>query len=81
MMLSTLLRKHSILLLFSHTQLIMESDALDYALTAIISIVNEENKVYSVTFHSCTFTMAKLNYDTYNKKLFAIFEAFKALKI
>ena len=55
----------------------METDASDYALTAILSIVNEENEVYLVTFHSCTFIAMELNYDTYDKKLLAIFEAFK----
>ena len=30
-----------------------------------------------VAFHSCTFTVVELNYDTYDKELFAIFEAFK----
>ena len=52
----------------------METDASDYALTAILSIVNEENKVHPVAFHSHTFTAVELNY---NKELLAIFEAFK----
>ena len=55
----------------------METDTLDYALTAILSIANKENEVYPVAFHSYTLTMAELNYKTYNKKLLAIFEAFK----
>ena len=55
----------------------MKTDALDYALTIILSIVNEENKVYLVTFYSCTFTVAELNYNIHDKKLLAIFEAFK----
>jgi len=55
----------------------MEIDALDYALTAIFSIVNEENEVHLVAFHSCTFTTVELNYDIYNKKLLVIFAAFK----
>jgi len=55
----------------------METDALDYALTAILSIVNKENEVHPVAFHSCTFTAAELNYDTYDKELLAIFKAFK----
>ena len=67
--------------IFTHwilnAQLIMETDALDYTLTAILSIVNEENEVYLVTFHSHTFTIAKLNYNIYDKELLAIFEAFK----
>jgi len=55
----------------------METDALDYALTAILSIVNEENEVHPVAFHSCTFTVAELNYDIHDKELLVIFEAFK----
>jgi len=56
----------------------METDASDYALTAILSIVNEDNKVHPVVFHSCTFTAVELNYDTHDKELLAIiFEAFK----
>ena len=55
----------------------METDALDYALTAILSIINEENEVHPVTFHSYTFTIIELNYDIHNKELLAIFEAFK----
>ena len=58
-------------------QLIVETDASDYALTAILSIVNEDNEVHLVVFHSHTFTVAELNYDIYNKELLAIFEAFK----
>ena len=55
----------------------METDVLDYALTAILSIVNKDNKVHLVAFHSHTFTAAELNYDTHDKDLLAIFEAFK----
>ena len=55
----------------------MENDASDYALAAILSIVNEENEVYLVAFHFHTFTVAELNYNTHDKELLAIFEAFK----
>ena len=55
----------------------MKTDALDYSLAIIFSIITEENKVYSVIFHSHTFTMTELNYNTHDKKLLAIFEAFK----
>ena len=58
-------------------QLIVETDASDYALAAILSIVNKDNEVHPVAFHSCTFTVAELNYDTHDKELLAIFEAFK----
>ena len=61
----------------SNVQLIMETDALDYAFAAILSIVNKDNEVHPVAFYSCIFTTAELNYDTHNKELLAIFEAFK----
>ena len=55
----------------------METNASDYALAAILSIVNKDNEVHPVDFHSCTFTVVELNYNIYNKKLIAIVEAFK----
>ena len=55
----------------------METDALDYTFAAILSIVNKDNEVHPVAFYSCIFTTAELNYDTHNKELLAIFEAFK----
>jgi len=61
----------------SDAQLIMETDASDYALTVILSIVNKDNEVHPIAFYSHTFTVVKLNYDTHNKELLAIFEAFK----
>jgi len=60
-----------------NAQLIMETDASDYALAAILSIVNKDNEVHLVAFHSCTFTTAELNYNTHDKELLVIFEAFK----
>ena len=55
----------------------METDALDYALAVILSIVNKDNEVHPVAFHSYTFTAVELNYNTYDKKLLAILETFK----
>ena len=55
----------------------METNTSDYALTAILFIINKENKVHSVAFYSHTFTVAEMNYDTHNKELLVIFEAFK----
>jgi len=60
-----------------NTQLIVETDASDYALAAILSIINKDNEVHPVAFHSHTFTVVELNYNTHDKELFAIFEAFK----
>ena len=55
----------------------MKTDASDYALATILSIVNDDNEVHPVAFHSHTFTVAELNYNIHNKKLLAIFKAFK----
>jgi len=55
----------------------METNTSDYTFAAILFIVNKENEVYPVTFHSHTFTVVELNYNTHEKELLAIFEAFK----
>jgi len=55
----------------------VETNASDYALAAILSIVNKDNEAHPVVFYSCTFTAVELNYNTYDKELLAIFEAFK----
>ena len=60
-----------------NVQLIVETSTSDYALAAILFIVNEENEVHLVAFYSCTFTVVELNYDTHDKELLTIFEAFK----
>ena len=55
----------------------MKINASDYTLAAIFLIVNKDNEVHSVTFHSCTFTVVELNYNIHDKELLAIFEAVK----
>ncbi len=37
----------------SDAQLIVETNTSDYALTAILSIVNKDNEVHPVAFYSC----------------------------
>jgi len=59
------------------TQLVMETNASDYALAAILSIMTKDNEIHPVAFHSRTFSAPELNYDIHNKELLAIFEAFK----
>ena len=51
-----------------NAQLIVETDASNYALATILSIVNKDNEVHPVIFYSHIFTMAELNYDTHDKK-------------
>jgi hypothetical protein len=57
-------------------QIIVETNALDYALGAVLSIYTNGD-IHPVAYHSQTFTPLELNYDTHDKELLAIFEAFK----
>jgi hypothetical protein len=58
-------------------QIIVETDASDYALAAILSIVADDGDIHPIAFHSRTFSSAESNYDTHDKELLAIFEAFR----
>src|ERR1700719_467914 len=58
--------------------LIVETDASDYAVTAILSTVAGDSEVHPIAFHSRTLGVSELNYDTHDKELLAIFEAFTA---
>ena len=58
-------------------QIVVETDASDYALGAILSIHTDSGEIHPVAFHSRTFSGAELNYDTHDKELLAIFDAFK----
>ena len=58
-------------------QIIVETDASDYALMAILSIHTSDSDIHPVAFHSRSFNSVELNYDTHDKELLAIFEAFK----
>ena len=57
--------------------IIVETDASDYALGAILSIETDSGEVHHVAYHSRTFTSPELNFDTHDKELLAIFEAFR----
>jgi len=43
------------------TQLVMETDASDYALAAILSIMTKDNEIHPIAFHSRTFSAPELN--------------------
>jgi len=60
-------------------QLVMESDASDYALAAIFSIMTKDNEIHPIAFHSQTFSALELNYNVHDKELLAIFKVFKNL--
>uniref|UniRef100_A0A0W0F2U8 Reverse transcriptase/retrotransposon-derived protein RNase H-like domain-containing protein n=1 Tax=Moniliophthora roreri TaxID=221103 RepID=A0A0W0F2U8_MONRR len=56
----------------------IETDASDYAIAAILSITLSNGELHPVAFLSQTLTGAELNYDMHDKELLAIFEAFKS---
>ena len=56
---------------------VVETDASDYAIAGIFSVRTDDGKVHPVAFYSRTLQGAELNYDTHDKELLAIFEAFK----
>src|SRR6266481_1001066 len=58
------------------TLITIKTDASDYALTAVLSIMTPSGELHPVAFHSHTFHEPECNYDVHNKELLAIFEAF-----
>ena len=50
--------------------IIIETDASDYALAAILSIQLENGEIHPVAFHSRSFNSTELNYDVHNKELY-----------
>jgi RNase H-like domain found in reverse transcriptase len=58
--------------------LVIETDAFDYALAAMLSQVEYNREIHPVTYLSWTLLDTELNYDTHDKELMAIYEAFKA---
>ena len=55
----------------------VETDASDYTLAAVLSIRTPDGDYHPVAFHSWTFKDAETNYDIHNKELMAIYDAFK----
>jgi hypothetical protein len=62
---------------YPDAEMILETDASDYAIAAILNIITEEKEIHPVAFHSRTLNSSELNYDTHDKELLAIFEAFR----
>lgn len=56
--------------------IIVETNASNYAITTIIFHVLPDGSIHPVVFHSQTLNATKLNYDTHDKELLAMFEAF-----
>jgi len=58
--------------------IIVETDVSDYVISGIISICCADEEIWPVAFRLQTLTMPELNYDTHDKELLAIFEAFRS---
>ena len=56
--------------------IIVETNASNYALGAILSIQTDSSEIHPVAFHPCTFSALELNCDTHNKELLAILKLF-----
>ena len=60
-----------------NAQITVETDASDYAIAAILSITHSDQQIHPIAFLSRTLNPSELNYDTHDKELLAIFEAFR----
>jgi len=56
---------------------IIETDASDFAIGAVLSQRDNEGRLHPVAFHSRKFQPAEINYKIHNKELLAIIDAFK----
>jgi hypothetical protein len=56
---------------------LVETDASDFALGAVLSQVQETKRLHPVAYHSKKFKPAEINYDVYDKEILAIVTAFK----
>ena len=56
--------------------LVVETNASDYTLVAILSMYKLDCELHPITFHSQTFSSAELSYDVHDKELLSIFKAF-----
>jgi len=56
---------------------IIETDASDFAIGAILSQRDEERCLHPVAFHSRKFQPAEINYEIHDKELLAVVDAFK----
>jgi hypothetical protein len=56
---------------------VVETDASDFALGAVISQIQETKRLHPVAYHSRKFKPAEINYDVHDKEMLAIVTAFK----
>ena len=56
--------------------IILETDASDYTIVAILSQESDDG-IHPIAYHSWTLSAPEWNYNTHDKELLAIFEAFR----
>uniref|UniRef100_A0A0W0EVT4 Reverse transcriptase/retrotransposon-derived protein RNase H-like domain-containing protein n=1 Tax=Moniliophthora roreri TaxID=221103 RepID=A0A0W0EVT4_MONRR len=59
-----------------HAQCYVSTDGSDFALSGIIQQADETRELHLVSFFSCKFAPAEVNYDIHDKELLAIVETF-----
>src|SRR6266446_5013999 len=57
--------------------MMVETDASDHAIAGILLVTTKDNEICLVAFFSCSLQGVEKNYDTHDKELLAVFEAFK----
>ena len=62
-------------------KIIVEIDISRIALSAILSQLDKENRLYPITFYSRKFTILELNYNIHDKELLVIINSFKVQKV
>ena len=58
-------------------KIIIETNINKIALSAILSQLDEKDRLYSVIFYCRKFTAPELNYNIYDKELLAIVNSFE----
>jgi hypothetical protein len=58
-------------------QCIIETDASDLALGAVISQNGSDDKLHPIAYHLCKCLPAEINYEIHNKELLAVVDSFK----
>jgi len=55
---------------------LIETDASDFAIGAILSQRDDKGRLHPVAFHSRKFQPAEINYEIHDKELLAIVDAY-----
>jgi len=63
--------------LHSEQETIIETDASNYVLGAILSQCQLNNKIHACAFLSWNFSATEMNYDIHDKEMSAIIQSFK----